>query len=225
MFESLKEWCLAYGYPVLFAGVLLENAGIPVPGETVVLIAGLLASKTGDYRFNLGTVMVIVIVAAILGDNLGYYLGRVWARPRLASGRRFLFLTPAALGRAERYFRRYGSWTIFFARFITGLRVVGAVAAGTAAMPWPRFVVANGAGAVVWAVAISLLGFYFGENLPLLNRWLHRSGWMALAAIVVAFVAFRLWRSHARRRRLPATAQVPESSADHPPLGTGSRPG
>src|SRR5260370_34068668 len=111
---------------------MLENTGIPVPGETAVLASGFLASPAGDNRFSLVAVILITIVAAILGDNFGFWLGHAWARPRLVRGERFLFLTPKALKIAEGYFQRYRLWTIFFARFVTGIRVVGAMAAGTA---------------------------------------------------------------------------------------------
>src|SRR5262245_39518800 len=149
-FQRLADDYAAYGYPVLFLGVLLENTGLPVPGETAVYVASFLASPAGGGRFHLGVVILVTAVAAVLGDNLGYWLGRRWARPRLASGRRFLLLTPATLQMAESYFRRYGLWTVFAARFVVGLRVAGAVAAGTAGMAWPRFLAANAAGAVAW---------------------------------------------------------------------------
>ena len=185
VFAFLKQWCGTYGYPVLFAGVLLENAGLPVPGETAVLVAGILASAAGERRFHIGVVILVTVLAAVLGDNLGFWLGRRWARLRLQAGRRFLFLTPRTLRMAEAYFHRYGSWTIFFARFITGLRVVGALAAGTAGMAWPRFLIANAAGAVTWATVISLLGYFFGENWRALEDWVRRSGLIALAFVLL----------------------------------------
>src|SRR5207248_1276094 len=106
---------------------------------TAVLVAGFLASPAGGSRFNLLGVILVTIVAAVLGDNLGFWLGHRFARPRLGKGGRFLFLTPETLRMAEGYFARYGVWTVFVARFITGLRVVCALAAGTAGMSWPHF--------------------------------------------------------------------------------------
>jgi thioredoxin reductase (NADPH) len=202
--EFLKSCAETYGYPVLFAGVLLENAGIPLPGETAVLLAGFLASEAGEHRLRLWLVIVVTVAAAVLGDNLGYWLGRRWARPRLRAGRRFLLLTPRALRLAEGYFERFGTWTIFFARFVAGLRIFGALAAGTAGMPWPRFLVANGAGAVTWAVVISLLGYYFGENFGLLHRWLRNGGMIALGVVIVVLVVAFLHGGWRRLLRLPA---------------------
>jgi membrane protein DedA with SNARE-associated domain len=201
--RRLAEWYHEYGYPVLFFGVMLENAGIPVPGETAVLVAGFLCSDAGKefigldathHQFRLIWVIPLTILAAVLGDNLGYWLGKRWARPRLQVSRRFLFLTPKALENFERYFDRFGTWTIFFARFITGLRVMGAMAAGTAGMPWGRFFFANASGAAVWATAISLIGFYSGEYLPTVAKWIGRTGMIALVAIVLVAVLFHFWR-------------------------------
>jgi membrane protein DedA with SNARE-associated domain len=184
VFRDFAEWYGTYGYPVLFAGVLLENAGVPVPGETAVLVAGFLA-RDPQAGFHIAWVILVTTLAAVLGDNLGFWLGHRWARPRLQSGKRFLFLTPQTLQVAEGYFHRYGTWTVFFARFITGLRVVGALAAGTAGMPWARFLIANAAGALAWATTMSLLGYFFGQSWELLHRWLGRGGLIILACVVL----------------------------------------
>src|SRR5437016_9036625 len=91
-FQTIAEQYATYGYPVLFIGVLLENAGLPVPGETAVLVAGFLCSRAGGSHFSVGWVIALTVVAAVIGDNIGFWLGREWARPRLQQGKRFLFL-------------------------------------------------------------------------------------------------------------------------------------
>jgi hypothetical protein len=96
-------------YVALFFGIMLENAGIPLPGETALLVAGYLTSEAGGYRLHLWAVIVVACLAAVVGDNLGFWLGRKLARPRLAAGKRFLFLTPARFQQAERYFAKYGA--------------------------------------------------------------------------------------------------------------------
>jgi membrane-associated protein len=210
-FELFEGYCRSYGYSILFAGVMLENAGIPVPGETAVIVSGFLASAAGGRIFDLWAVMGVTIAAAIVGDNIGFWLGRRWARPRLQRGRRFLFLSTKALRMAEWYFHRFGGWTIFFARFITGLRVVGALAAGTADMPWRRFLIANASGAALWAVTFSLLGYYFGENWRLLEKWVGRSGLIILIAVVLVVGPF-FWRyvHHLRKPSAEERAVDPE---------------
>ncbi len=189
-----------YGYPILFLGVMLENAGVPVPGETAVLVAGFLASPVGGGRFWLPWVMLVTLCGAVIGDNVGFWLGRRFARPRLQRGARFLFLTPRTLQLAETYFARWGAWTIFVARFITGLRVVGALAAGTAGMPWGRFLIANAGGALLWSVSISLLGYFFGHSLHLLHAWLGRTG-LILFGVVLTIAAVVYFRSRWRARK------------------------
>ncbi len=195
--DTFGRWYVEYGYPVLFAGVFLENAGLPVPGETAVLVAGFLASPAGGECFSLEGVMAVTFVAAILGDNLGYGLGRRLARPRLQQERGFLFLTPARFRRVEAYFEHYGAWTVLVARFITGLRVVCALAAGAAGMRWLRFLLANAAGALIWAVTITLLGYFFGQSWSALSRWMHWGAWVVLACVLLAFIVWR-WLTYSK---------------------------
>jgi membrane protein DedA with SNARE-associated domain len=198
-FQALAEWLSLYGYPVLFLLVFAECAGLPVPGETAVLAASVLASRPGA-PLALGGVIAVAIAAAVLGDNLGFWVGRRWARPRLEQGKRFLVLTPKTLQAVEGYFEHYGTLTIFFARFVAGLRVVAALAAGTSRMEWPRFLLANALGAVAWAVTMSLLGYFFGQSWQVLHRWLGRGALLILACAVVLVGVPYLWRHF----RLPA---------------------
>lgn len=199
-FQALAEWIGLYGYPVLFTLVLAENAGLPVPGETAVLAAALIANRP-DAPLSITWIIFVVVAAAVLGDNLGFWLGRRWARARLQAGKRFLFLTPTGLQIVEGYFEHYGTLTIFFARFIAGLRVVAAMAAGTSRMAWPRFLLANTGGAVAWAVTMSLLGYFFGQSWQSLHRWMGRGALIILGCFVVLVGLPYLLR---RLRRLPA---------------------
>ena len=112
----------------------------------------------------------------------------------------FLFLTPARFQKAEGYFARYGAWTVFAARFIAGLRVLAAPAAGTAGMHWPRFFLANAAGALAWSVAVGLLGYYFGRSWGLLHHWLNWGVWIVLGGLALVLAVRHLWR---RPRRKP----------------------
>src|SRR5471030_914022 len=136
-----------YGYAVVFAGVFLENTGLPVPGETA-LLAGAALAHNG--QLSLARVILVAIVAAICGDNLGFFIGRRGGR-RIAErygGR--IGITRERLEAFDRFFERHGPKTVFAARFITGLRVVGAVLAGASGMPLPVFLLYNATGAVVW---------------------------------------------------------------------------
>jgi membrane protein DedA with SNARE-associated domain len=198
-FDKFVEWYAAYGYLVLFFGVFVEGAGVPVPGETAVLVAGFLASSAGGASFPLPYVMAVAFVAAVLGDNLGYQVGQRLARPHLQRDRGFLFLTPSRMRLVESYFERYGIWTVFFARFITGLRVVCAVSAGAAGMRWLRFFLANASGCLVWAIAMSLIGYFFGKSWHALHPYMNRAVLIIVACVVVGVIIWR-WR---RRRNNP----------------------
>jgi membrane protein DedA with SNARE-associated domain len=176
----------------VFFGVMLENAGVPVPGETILLIAGYFAS-TGN--FNIGLVMLIAAVGAITGDNIGFAVGHHYGRGFLLRVGKYVFLTPKRLEHIERYFERFGSKTILVARFITGLRVFAALLAGASKMRWRTFFIYNVAGAVLWSVVITTLGYLFGQSLPLLIKWVGRSGTILLiAGIVVGIIIWRIYR-------------------------------
>src|SRR2546427_8077151 len=191
--QLIEHYMLAYGYWAVFFGVMLENAGVPVPGETILLIAGYFAS-TGE--FNIALVMLIAATGAIVGDNIGFSIGHHYGRGFLLRIGRFFFLHPKRLEHMEKFFERHGDKTILVARFITGLRVFAALLAGASRkMPWRVFVVYNMVGAVLWSVVITTLGYLFGASLPLLVKWVGRSGTILLvAAIVVGIVSWRAQR-------------------------------
>ena len=193
----MPEWLLdlfaRYGYAVVFLGVFLENTGLPVPGETT-LLAGAALAHFG--RLSFAWVVVTAIVAAIAGDNLGFYIGRHGGR-RLAEryGGRF-GVTRSRLAEFDRFFERHGPKTVFIARFVTGLRVVCAVLAGASELRWPVFVFYNAAGAVVWCTVIAAAGYALANSWDTLEQWVGRSG-LILAAGVVAFVIV-VWRRSRR---------------------------
>jgi membrane-associated protein len=181
-----------HGYWVLGLVVMLENAGVPVPGETALLAAGYLTSPAGGHHLHLWAVVAVAFLCAIAGDNLGFWLGRRLARPQLSAGRRFLFLTPERMRIAERYFEKYGTLTVFFARFVTGLRVFAGPAAGAAGMRWWRFLLANSAGALAWAAAVALAGHYAGRAWGVVRTRFGEAAWVLLAVVAVAFVTWRV---------------------------------
>src|ERR1051325_663970 len=187
--QLIEQYMLAYGYWAVFFGVMLENAGLPIPGETILLVAGYFAS-TGVFRVPL--VMLIAATGAVTGDNIGFAIGHHYGRGFLLKIGRFFFLTPKRFEHMENYFKSHGNKTILVARFITGLRVFAAILAGASKMPWRIFVVYNVAGAVLWSIVITLLGYLFGQSLPLLVKWVGRSGTIFLiAALVIAVVVWR----------------------------------
>ena len=191
----LLELFSRYGYAVVFGGVFLENTGLPVPGETA-LLAGAALAHYG--QLSLPWVIVTAIAGATLGDNLGFFIGRRGGR-RLAERHGWrIGLTPERLAEFDRFFERHGPKTVFAARFITGLRVVGAVLAGGSGMKWPVFLLYNATGAVVWCTVIAFAGYSLAYSWATLERWIGRTGLIALALIVAMGVLALL---RARRNR------------------------
>src|SRR5437870_4951433 len=190
--QLIEHYVLVYGYWAVFFGVMLENAGVPVPGETILLVAGYFAA-TGE--FHIALVMLIAATGAVIGDNIGFAIGHHFGRGFLLRVGRFFFLTPKRFEHMENYFKSHGNKTILVARFITGLRVFAALLAGASKMPWRIFVVYNIAGAVFWSVVITTLGYLFGQSMPLLVKWVGRTGTILLiVAIVLGIIAWRVQR-------------------------------
>ena len=200
----MPEWLLdlfaRYGYTVVFVGVFLENSGLPVPGETV-LLAGAALAHYG--RLSLPRVIVTAIAGAILGDNLGFFAGRRLGRGLIERHGWRLGLTQFRLDQFNRFFARHGPKTVFIARFITGLRVFCAVLAGASALRWPTFLFYNATGAAVWATAIGFAGYALGHSWDRLERVIGRSGLIALIIVVgVGAIAILRARRAAERERM-----------------------
>ena len=195
----MPEWLLdlfaRYGYAVVFAGVFLENAGLPIPGETV-LLAGAALAHFGS--LSLVWVVTTAILGATLGDNLGFFIGRRGGRMLADRYGWRIGLTRARLEDFDRFFLRHGPKTVFVARFITGLRVVGAVLAGGSGMPWPTFLVYNAAGAIVWCTTIAIAGYSLAYSWATLERWIGRTGLAGLVVVVGLIIV-----SIVRSRRKP----------------------
>ena len=169
-----------YGLIVVFLLIAAESSGVPLPGETALVAAGVFASK-GHY--SIVTVIVVAAAAAIIGDNIGYWLGRELGRgflQRYGYIRRF---SERVLPRAERFFEKHGGKAIFLARFSAGVRVAGAWIAGFARMPWWRFFAWNAAGGIVWASTVGLVAYYFGTAAA---DAIARYGLIGAAIVVVA---------------------------------------
>ena len=182
IFQTLSGFFRQYGYWVVFFGVLLENAGIPVPGETVLLFAGFLAYHG---HLQLGRAIVTAIAGATIGDSLGYAVGRLGGTALIRRLRGRFFMSARHYDRAQALVLRRGHWAVFVARFITGLRVLAGPFAGAFLMPYPRFLFFNFTGAVVWATAIGSAGFLFGSNWERLIH-LFKEADLAILAIAVA---------------------------------------
>jgi undecaprenyl-diphosphatase len=188
-----------YGYLVILFGVMLESTGVPLPGETILIASGVLVQRG---HLDLGDVIVFGIMGAVIGDQIGYWVGRKGGRPFVLRWGRYVFITRERLGRAEAFFERHGGKAVFLARFFSGLRVFGALVAGISRMRWGTFILYNALGGAVWATAVVLVGYFLGSSIGLVERWLGRATLVllaVLAVVVVFYLAYR-WASHNRSR-------------------------
>jgi len=194
LFELLRGYFHDYGYWTVAVALLLENAGIPVPGETILLFASFLAFS--EHSLSLHYIIMVGTLAATIGDNLGYAIGRRGGRPFLQRYQHFFRIRQRHFDRGERLFIKHGAHTVFVARFIAGLRIIAGPLAGVLRMPWKRFVLFNFLGALTWVTAISVLGYIFGSQWERVLHILKRVNLiLLLAALVIAGLLW--WRRRA----------------------------
>lgn len=192
LLDLLRRALVDYGYWAVAGILLLENTGLPVPGETVLLLASFLAFS--KHELQLSWIILVGTIAATLGDNLGYWIGHRGGRPLLERYENIFRVPKVKLERGEKLFGRYGSVTILFARFVFGLRVIAGPLAGILRMPWPSFALFNFLGASLWVTSICLVGFFFGSRW---NRLMHLTDRvdLVLAILLVVVVSVIWWRN------------------------------
>jgi len=180
-----------YGLWAILALVLIEDFGIPVPGETV-LIAG--AVYAGSGRLNIVAVGLIGFVAAVLGDNIGYAIGRFGGRELVERWGRYVFLTPERLEKAEDFFGRHGGKIITIARFVEGLRQANGIIAGLARMHWLRFLAFNALGAALWVGTWVSIGYLAGQHITTIYNDITAYSLYVLIAAVILLAGWLLIR-------------------------------
>jgi membrane protein DedA with SNARE-associated domain len=193
-----------YGYGALFAVVALECCGLPLPGETMLIGAAIYAAQTR--ALPIGSIVIVAAAGAILGDNLGYWIGRRYGVAYLERRGGWFGLTPSRLRLAQYLFQRWGGWIVFFGRFITLLRIFAAVLAGANRLDPLRFFLFNAAGGILWA---SAFGFGAYRLTTAFKRIEGPLGLAAFTALIVALVA--LWRylkRHEQRLAREAEAEA-----------------
>jgi membrane protein DedA with SNARE-associated domain len=198
--ETITGLLDRWGYWIVFFGVMLENAGVPIPGETILLAAGFFASQG---HLSVAVVAAVAAFGAMLGDNLGYWLGRKLGRTLVIKYGKYVWLTEKRFSDMEKFFERHGTKTVAVARFITGFRVFTALFAGASHMVWRQFLVFNAIGAIVWAAVISMVGYFFGSSWSLMERWVKGGGLILAVAVIIIWIAFRIVRK-LRSRRTPS---------------------
>jgi membrane protein DedA with SNARE-associated domain len=186
------------GYPLLFAVVMSESSGVPVPGETALITGAVLASQG---KLEIALVIGLAAAGAIVGDNIGYLIGRKGGRWILERPGAFRRQRESVLIVGEPFFERHGPKAVFFGRFVLGLRVWASWLAGATRMHWRSFVVWNALGGITWACAIGLIAYFLGHSA---SNAIEAFGLYGLAAVAFAIITTLL--AHRRHKRRAAAA-------------------
>jgi len=196
--HSLEPALNHYGYLAVAGFVLLEDFGVPVPGETILVLGAVYA---GTGRLNVIAVAAIGFIAAVLGDNIGFAIGHFGGRPLIERYGRYVLITRERLETATGFFERQGAKIVVIARFIEGLRQANGIIAGVAGMHWARFLIFNAIGAALWVAVWTSIGYVSGSHIDTIYRTAtHYEAYLAIAvaALLMLYVGSRLKRSRAR---------------------------
>jgi len=177
-----------FGYAAVALFIMIESSGIPFPGETMLLLASFYAAVS--HQLQIPLVIACAAFGAIIGDNIGYLIGRTGGRSIVVRYGRYVFIKPEHLVLAEAFFAKHGNKTVFFGRFITLLRAWAAFLAGVNHMHWRTFLFYNAAGGILWATIYGTLGYiagrFFHDNFAQVERLATTLGWLGTGLIVVA---------------------------------------
>jgi len=216
---TLQNALNSFGYAAVALFVMIESSGIPFPGETMLLLASFYAAVS--HQLQIPLVIACAAFGAIVGDNIGYLIGRTGGRAFVLRFGKYVFIKPEHLARAEIYFTKHGDKTVFFGRFIAVLRAWAAFLAGVNHMHWRTFLIYNAAGGILWATIYGTLGYvagrFFHDNFAQVERLAATLGWLGtglivIAALVVLIVFLR--RRHKRAQTLTRTIAIEEKQKE-----------
>ncbi len=201
VFGHLQPVLEHYGYLAVGGFILLEDFGVPVPGETILIAAAVFA---GSGRLNIALVFLLGMLGAIIGDNIGFAVGHFGGRPLVERFGRYIFLTPERLDHAEGFVNRHGGKVVTIARFIEGLRQVNGILAGTVGMHWLKFLAFNALGAALWVGTWACIGYFAGENITEIYQAFDKYEWYVIGAAVIIVALLITRRVRAGRRHASA---------------------
>ena len=190
MYHAVREFLNSWGYWAVLVGLLGEDAGLPLPGETVLMFASFLAHK--DASLKIYWVIVVGTGAAVLGDNIGYFLGRHFGDTLIRWAKKVFHLDDDDVRAAKDLICRHGGRTIYFSRFIFGLRTIAGPVAGSLDMQWKRFLKFNVLGAATWVSVMSLTGYAFANEFESLLGYIEKASWGIAGGVFL--VGYLLWR-------------------------------
>jgi len=194
--NTVHHYLLAWGYWAIIVGLLGENAGLPLPGETILIFASFLAFK--HEHFHYAWIIVAGIAAATAGDNAGYGIGRTLGRRFLDKWKHIFHVDDQDITAGEHLIKRRGAVTIYLARFIWGLRTLAGPLAGVLRMEWKRFALYNFLGAATWVSLIVLLGYAFGHEFNSLVDFFEKADIAMMVGIAV--LGFYFWRRYKKKK-------------------------
>lgn len=200
---SLTDMAQHVGYPLMFLLIMAESSGLPVPGETALITAAVLASQG---RLQIELVIPLAALAAIIGDNIGYLIGRKGGRWLLERPGWFQIQRRQTLSSGEIFFDKHGPKAVFFGRFVLGLRVWASWLAGATRMPWRSFFFWNACGGIVWASGVGLIGYFLGHAA---GNAIQTFGIFGLVGVLVVIIG--IVTAHRRRARRTEVREEIES--------------
>src|SRR5579862_3074277 len=196
IFASIISVTQNLGFPLLGVLVGIEALGVPVPGETAVLFAGFAANA---HKLSIVLVIIVASAVAVIGDNIGFMIGRRGGRALLERPGRFYEERQRVLAIGDPFFARHGPKAVFLGRWVTGLRVWTSWLAGASDMRWPTFIVWNALGGTAWATSVALAAYFGGESVKAVFGKIGVYGAIGAGALIVLALGFLWWRRRARR--------------------------
>jgi membrane protein DedA with SNARE-associated domain len=206
-----------YGVWAIFLLIMVEDFGIPVPGETILIAAAVYA---GAGQLNIVTVGIVGFIAAVIGDNIGFAIGHFGGRALALRWGKYVFLTEERLDKAQAFFDRRGAIVITFARFVEGLRQANGIIAGITGMHWLRFLIFNAIGAALWVGTWVSVGYLAGNHIGTIYHYINLYSYYVLIALGVLILGYIVWHIRRRRRRAAAAAAV-RTDETHESTGAG----
>lgn len=194
-YHEVRYFLIHWGYFALLAGLFGESMGLPVPGETVLMFASFLSEKTTHLQ--LPWIILVGIAAAVMGDNVGFVLGHHFGRTFIRWSKKVFRLNDQDIAAARELIANHGGKTVFFARFIFGLRTIAGPLAGSLDMKWRRFFKFNLLGAATWVVIMSFIGYAFANQFNTLLGYIEKASWAI--GVGMFTLGYLIWRREKKR--------------------------
>ena len=195
IYHTVRYALVHYGYWAVLVGLLGEDMGLPLPGETVLMFSAFLAAKT--HHLSMVWIIVIGTMAAVMGDNIGFLLGRKFGNTLIRWVKKIFRQDDLDIAAAKDLIKRHGKMTVFFARFIFGLRTVNGPLAGMLGMEWEEFLPFNAMGGAAWVTAMAFIGYAFAGKFNTLLDYFEKASWALAAGLFIT--GYLIWRRYKKK--------------------------